>query len=78
MGALLDPVGSLVSTLLVSGLLLFTPALATSQPQCEFPETISTSSHIIHTADEEFICPGKYCWQIFAQLQIFQGNLQKH
>ena len=56
----------------------FTPALATSQPQCEFPETISTSSHIIHTADEEFICPGKYRWRIFAQLQIFQGNLQKH
>ena len=48
-----------------------TPALATSQPQCEFPETISTSSHIIHTTDEEFICPGKYYWQIFAQLQIF-------
>ena len=55
-----------------------TPALATSQPQYEFPETISTSSHIIHTADEEFICPGKYRWRIFAQLQIFQGNLQKH
>ena len=55
-----------------------TPALAFSQPQCDFPETISNSSHIIHTADEEFICPGKYRWQIFAQLQIFQGNLQKH
>ena len=55
-----------------------TPALATSQPQCEFPETISTSSHIIHTADQGFICPGKYRWRIFAQLQIFQGNLQKH
>ena len=51
-----------------------TPALATSQPQCEFPETILTSSHIIHTADEEFICPGKYRWRIFAQLQIFQGK----
>ena len=57
---------------------MVTPALATSQPQCEFPETISTSSHIFHTTDEGFICPGKYRWQIFAQLQIFQGNLQKH
>ena len=56
-----------------------TPALATSQPQCEFPEAISTPSHIIiHTADEGFICPRKYRWQIFAQLQKFQGSLQKH
>ena len=56
-----------------------TPALATSQPQCEFPEAISTPSHIIiHTADEGFICPRKYRWRIFAQLQKFQGSLQKH
>ena len=45
----------------------FTPALATSQPQCEFTETIPTSPIIIHTADEGFICPVKYRWRIFAQ-----------
>ena len=44
-----------------------TPALATSQPQCEFTETIPTSPIIIHTADVGFICPGKYRWRIFAQ-----------
>ena len=53
-----------------------TPALATSQPQCEFTETIPTSPIIIHTADEGFICPGKYRWRIIAQWEKFQGNLQ--
>ena len=53
-----------------------TPALATSQPQCEFTETIPTSPIIIHTADEGFICPGKYRLQIIAQWQKFQGNLR--
>ena len=53
-----------------------TPALATSQPQCEFPEKIPTSPIIIHTTNEEFICPGKYCLRIIAQWQKFQGNLQ--
>ena len=54
----------------------FTPALATSQPQCEFPETIPTSPIIIHTADEGFMSPGKYRLRIIAQWQKFQGNLQ--
>ena len=45
----------------------YTPALAASQPQCEFTETIPTSPIIIHTADEGNICPGKYRWRIFAQ-----------
>ena len=53
-----------------------TPALATSQPQCEFTETIPTSPIIIHTADVGFIGPGKYRLQIIAQWQKFQGNLQ--
>ena len=53
-----------------------TPALATSQPQCEFPETIPTSQIIIHTADEGFICPRKYRLRIIAQWQKFQGNLR--
>ena len=44
-----------------------TPALATSQPQCEFTETIPSSPIIIHTADVGFICPRKYRWRIFAQ-----------
>ena len=52
-----------------------TPALATSLPQCEFPETISTPSLIIHTTDEGFIYPRKYRWRIFAQLQKFQGSV---
>ena len=55
----------------------YTPALATSQPQCEFPETIPTSPIIIHTADVGFIGPGKYRLQIIAQWQKFHGNLQK-
>ena len=54
----------------------YTPALATSQPQCEFPETIPNFPIIIHTADEGFICPRKYRLQIIAQWQTFQGNLQ--
>ena len=54
----------------------FTPALVTSQPQCECPETIPTPSSLIHTADDKFVCPGKYRWGIFAQLRKFQGNLQ--
>ena len=53
-----------------------TPALANSQPQCEFPETIPTSPIIIHTADVGFICPGKYRLRIIAQWQKFQGNSQ--
>ena len=53
-----------------------TRALAISQPQCEFPETIPTSPIIIHTEYEGFICPGKYCLQIIAQWQKFQGNLR--
>ena len=53
-----------------------TPALATSQPQCEFPETIPTSPIIIHKADEGFICLGKYRLRIIAQWQKFQGNLR--
>ena len=53
-----------------------TPALVTSQPQCECPETIPTPSSLIHTADDKFVCPGKYRWGIFAQLRKFQGNLQ--
>ena len=53
-----------------------TPALATSQPQCEFPETIPTSPIIIHTADERFLCPGKYCLRFIAQWEKLQGNLR--
>ena len=53
-----------------------TPALVTSQPQCVCPETIPTPSSLIHTADDKFVCPGKYAWGIFAHLPKFKGNLQ--
>ena len=48
-----------------------TPALATSQPQCEFPEAISTPSHIIiHTADEG----GKYCFANYCTVAKISGE----
>ena len=56
-----------------------TPSLVTSQLQCEPSESIPTPRLIIHTANEEFVCPRNCDWEInFAQLQKIQGSLQKH
>ena len=55
-----------------------TPALATCQPQCEWPETIPPSPSIIHMSDEELGCPRNFRRGNFAHLPKFQGSLQKH
>ena len=39
-----------------------TPSLVTSQLQCEPSESIPTPRLIIHTANEEFVCP-RNCWK---------------
>ena len=58
--------------------LSYTPALATFQPQCEWPETIPPSPSIIHMSDEELGCPRNFRRGNFAHLPKFQGSLQKH
>ena len=50
-----------------------TPSLVTSQLQCEPSESIPTPRLIIHTANEEFVCPRNCGWEILHSCKKCRG-----